>query len=91
MAGEADKPYKPVISPATHRAVRHLPFVVAHCTAIAKKGAAIGGPNWTVIVQNQAGTRRPRAYIVPLNTEAASAEDAKNSTLFRIISGLRGS
>lgn len=90
-AGDADRPYKPVISQATHRAIRHLPAVVEHCRRIAERGAQIGGDNYTVIVQNQPGTARPRAYIVPINTGAAVEDDARNSTLFRIISGLRGS
>ena len=88
--GDADKPYKPVIPPALHRAIRHLPGVVDHCRKIAERGAQIGGDNYTVIVQNQPGTARPRAYIVPINTAAAIEDDERNSTLFRIISGLRG-
>lgn len=82
-------PYKAVIPHSTHLAIRHSPVVVAHCTAIARKGAAIGGANWTVVVQNDPSTKRPRAYIAPKNEEA-EADDATNSTVFKIISGLRG-
>lgn len=88
--GDADKPYKAQIKPATHRAIRHLPFVVAHIKAIAEKGARTGGDNWGVLVQNQAGTKRPRAYILPLNAKA-EAQDGQENTMFKIISSLRGS
>lgn len=93
MAGPADKPYKVHIPNAVHIMLRHLPVVVQHCTAIAKRGAAIGGDNWTVIVQNDPTTKRPRAYIAPRNQKAAEAamQDGKDSTVFKIISGLRGS
>lgn len=78
---------------SVHRFYRHLPVVVAHCTKIAEKGAAIGGENWTTLVQNVPGTARPRAYILPKNEKAeeAKAQDGADSTVFKIISGLRGS
>lgn len=93
MAGEADRPYKPNIPAKVHIMYRHLPQVVAHCTEIAKRGARIGGDNWTVIVQNEPMTKRPRAYIAPkhANSEQAKQQDGAQSTVFKIISGLRGS
>lgn len=90
MAGEADRPYKANIPHAMHLVVRHLPNVVEHCKQIADKGAKIGGPNWHVVVQNAPDTKRPRAYIAPIDQAEAEADDAKNSTVYRIISGLRG-
>lgn len=90
MAGEADKPYKVTIPRSVHRAIRHLPVVVAHITAVAKAGAHLAGPNYTVIVQNEASTSRPRAYIAPLNAKAAAVDEAQNSTLLKVASQLRG-
>jgi hypothetical protein len=82
--------YKVTIPHSMHIAIRHLPNIVAHCTQIARKGAAIGGDGWEVIVQNDPQTKRPRAYIV-CRDPAALERDARDDTLMRILSGLRGS
>jgi hypothetical protein len=85
---DATGAYRVQLSNETHRAIRHMPFIVDHCTKIAQKGVEIGGDGWEVIVQNDPQTKRPRAYIV-CRDQRALLRDAKESTLFKIIAALR--
>lgn len=85
---EHDGDYKVTIPNNVHRAVRHLPFVVAHCAQLAQYAQSICGPGWQVIVQNDPATRRPRAYFFTDNPEAIR-RDAQENTVMRAISALR--
>lgn len=80
----------PRLSNAGHKAIRHLPVVVAHLVNIGSRGVRIGGTDkYELIVQNDPSTKRPRVYIKPKNIEGI-IDDAENSTLLKIQSTLRG-
>jgi hypothetical protein len=74
-----------------YRELRHLPEVVARITALANKAKELSGypDEFEVLVQNDPGTQRSRAFVHPAGHEGIKRE-LSESVLVKAIASMAG-
>jgi hypothetical protein len=74
--------YEPGDMEEIGRKLMHSPGVVEHITRKAEEMIEMtGSPNFKVVVQNDPGLERPRAYGAPANNEGIHEELSENVLL----------
>ena len=100
----ADEPNWEPMTPEQHRQLRHHPVIVDRITALAhqlcnaanamdptpKNQGKEQTANFAVVVQNEPGTQRPRAYVHPVGRTGLHVE-AGHSVLLKALGSIGAS